>query len=178
MRFRLILETLTPVAHFDTRTGVDNPTNVRLFMTQPTVRNGRLAYAPHISENALRSVLQADAAPGIAPPARVLNAVAGDAGDRHLAAEQLAARLADDGAGNDSAVGPRDRDLDGCTHHGHFHYGNGGKGIVAIPRRRRAETGGARALSIHIWPTTDVEPPPVIENVLLVIGGAPPAQIA
>lgn len=57
MRFRFVLETLTPVAHFDTRTGVDNSTNVRLFMTQPTARNGRLIYSPHISENALRSVL-------------------------------------------------------------------------------------------------------------------------
>lgn len=57
MRYRLMLETLTPVAHFDTRTGVDNPTNVRLFMTQPTTRNGRLIYTPHVSENALRSVM-------------------------------------------------------------------------------------------------------------------------
>ena len=57
MRYRFVLETLTPVAHFDTRTGVDNPTNVRLFMTQPTTRNGRLVYSPHVSENALRSVL-------------------------------------------------------------------------------------------------------------------------
>ncbi|HZT90323.1 MAG TPA: hypothetical protein VFA12_20450 [Stellaceae bacterium] len=57
MRYRFVLETLTPVAHFDTRTGIDNTTNVRLFMTQPAHRNGRLVYTPHVSENALRSVL-------------------------------------------------------------------------------------------------------------------------
>lgn len=57
MRYRFVLEAVTPISHGDTRTGVDNPTNARLFMTQPTVRNGRLVYTPHVSENALRSVL-------------------------------------------------------------------------------------------------------------------------
>jgi hypothetical protein len=57
MRYRFVLEALTPIAHGDTRTGIDNPTNTRLFMTQSTVANGRLVYTPHISENALRSVM-------------------------------------------------------------------------------------------------------------------------
>lgn len=57
MRYRFVLETLTPVAHGDTRTGIDNPTNTRLFMTQPAVASGRLVYTPHVSENALRSVM-------------------------------------------------------------------------------------------------------------------------
>jgi len=56
-RYRLLLEALTPIAHGDTRTGIDNPTNIRLFMTQPTTANGRLVYAPHISENALRTAM-------------------------------------------------------------------------------------------------------------------------
>lgn len=56
-RYRCVLETLTPIAHFDTRTGVDNATNIRRFMTQPTQQNGRLVYSPHITENSLRSVL-------------------------------------------------------------------------------------------------------------------------
>lgn len=57
MQLRCVLRALTPVAHGDTRTGIDNASNVRLFMTQPTCRNGRLIYTPHVSENALRSVL-------------------------------------------------------------------------------------------------------------------------
>jgi hypothetical protein len=54
---RLVIEALTPIAHFDTRTGIDNATNIRLTMTQPILLNGRRTYAPHVSENALRSVL-------------------------------------------------------------------------------------------------------------------------
>lgn len=57
MRIRFSIEALTPIAHFDTRTGVNNPTNIRLFMTQPAMLNGRLVYVPHVSENALRTVL-------------------------------------------------------------------------------------------------------------------------
>lgn len=57
LRFRLVLEALTPISHGDTRTGVDNSTNIRLFMTQPTLSNGRMVYVPHLSENALRATL-------------------------------------------------------------------------------------------------------------------------
>lgn len=54
---RFVLEALTPIAHFDTRTGVDNATNIRLAMTQPILLGGRRVYAPHVSENALRTTL-------------------------------------------------------------------------------------------------------------------------
>lgn len=56
-RIRLVLEAQTPIAHFDTRTGTDNATNQRLTMTQPAILEGRRAYVPHVSENALRTVL-------------------------------------------------------------------------------------------------------------------------
>jgi hypothetical protein len=57
MRYRAVLHAITPIAHFDTRTGVDNSTNIRLAMTQPVFIGGRMRYIPHVSENALRSVL-------------------------------------------------------------------------------------------------------------------------
>ena len=56
-RINLVLETLTPVSHGDTVTGVDNGTNVRLFMRQGMFVNGIPTRVPAISENALRSVL-------------------------------------------------------------------------------------------------------------------------
>lgn len=52
---RFVIEALTPLAHFDTRTGVDNATNRRLAMRQPVLLQGRRAYVPHVSENALRT---------------------------------------------------------------------------------------------------------------------------
>jgi hypothetical protein len=57
IRYRLLLHALTPIAHGDTVTGVDNPTNVRLFMRQAGLVDGKPARVPAISENALRSVL-------------------------------------------------------------------------------------------------------------------------
>lgn len=57
MRYHAILTALTPISHNDTRTGVDNATNMRIFMQQPTNIGGRLVYSPHITENSLRSIL-------------------------------------------------------------------------------------------------------------------------
>lgn len=51
------MQFLTPASHNDTVTGVDNSTNVRLFMRQQMIVNGVAARVPSISENALRSVL-------------------------------------------------------------------------------------------------------------------------
>lgn len=56
-RIRLVLEALTPICHGDTVTGIDSATNTRLFMRQPVLVNGRLVRLPHVSENALRTVL-------------------------------------------------------------------------------------------------------------------------
>lgn len=52
-----ILEALSPIAHGDTVTGVDNATNTRLFMRQARLVNNRMIRTPCLSENALRSVL-------------------------------------------------------------------------------------------------------------------------
>lgn len=57
MRHTILLRALTPIAHGDTVTGVDNATNTRIFMRQGMLLNGVPARVPAISENALRSVL-------------------------------------------------------------------------------------------------------------------------
>lgn len=57
MRYRLLLQAITPIAHGDTVTGVDNHTNTRLFMRQGMLIDGKPARVPAISENALRAVL-------------------------------------------------------------------------------------------------------------------------
>lgn len=54
---KIVLEALSPIAHGDTVTGVDNATNVRLFMRQPRLVNGHNVRVPWLSENALRTVL-------------------------------------------------------------------------------------------------------------------------
>lgn len=56
-RHLIIFQAATPIAHGDTVTGVDNPTNTRLFMRQQMLLDGKPARVPAISENALRSVL-------------------------------------------------------------------------------------------------------------------------
>lgn len=56
-RVRMVLTALTPIAHGDTVTGVDNSTNVRLFMRQGLVVNGIPMRSPALSENAMRSVM-------------------------------------------------------------------------------------------------------------------------
>lgn len=56
-RFTLVMQAATPIAHGDTVTGIDNPTNVRLFMRQQMLIDGKPARVPALSENALRSVL-------------------------------------------------------------------------------------------------------------------------
>lgn len=56
-RHFLLLEALTPIAHGDTSLGVDDGTNMRLFMRQGRRVNGIVRPVPAISENALRSVL-------------------------------------------------------------------------------------------------------------------------
>lgn len=57
MRHTILLQSLTPIAHGDTVTGVDNATNTRIFMRQGMLVDGKPARVPSISENALRSVL-------------------------------------------------------------------------------------------------------------------------
>lgn len=57
MKYLILLQATTPVAHGDTVTGVDNQTNTRLFMRQGMLVDGKPARVPAISENALRSVL-------------------------------------------------------------------------------------------------------------------------
>lgn len=56
-RHTALLEAVTPIAHGDTVTGIDNATNVRLFMRQGMAVRGVPARVPAISENALRSGL-------------------------------------------------------------------------------------------------------------------------
>lgn len=56
-RYTILLQAVTPIAHGDTVTGVDNQTNTRLFMRQGMLVNSKPARVPSISENALRSVL-------------------------------------------------------------------------------------------------------------------------
>ena len=57
MRSFILLQAVTPIAHGDTVTGVDNQTNTRLFMRQGMLVDGKPARVPAISENALRSVI-------------------------------------------------------------------------------------------------------------------------
>lgn len=57
MRYTLLLRALTPIAHGDTVTGVDNATNTRIFMRQGMLLHGVPARVPSISENALRSAI-------------------------------------------------------------------------------------------------------------------------
>ena len=57
MRYTLLLQAVTPIAHGDTVTGVDNQTNTRIFMRQGMLIDGKPARVPAISENALRAVL-------------------------------------------------------------------------------------------------------------------------
>jgi hypothetical protein len=57
MRYSVLLQAATPVAHGDTVTGVDNKTNIRIFMRQGMLIDGKPARVPAISENALRSVM-------------------------------------------------------------------------------------------------------------------------
>jgi hypothetical protein len=55
--FQIVLEAIRPISHGDTRTGLGNPTNTRLFLREETLVNGDLLQVPSISENALRHVL-------------------------------------------------------------------------------------------------------------------------
>lgn len=55
--YTITLQATTPVAHGDTVTGIDNATNVRIFMRQGMLVDGKPARVPSISENALRSVI-------------------------------------------------------------------------------------------------------------------------
>lgn len=57
MRYSVLLQAATPIAHGDTVTGVDNKTNIRIFMRQGMLIDGKPARVPSISENALRSVM-------------------------------------------------------------------------------------------------------------------------
>lgn len=57
MRHTILLQSVTPIAHGDTVTGIDNQTNTRIFMRQGMLVDGKPARVPAISENALRAVL-------------------------------------------------------------------------------------------------------------------------
>jgi hypothetical protein len=57
VRYTILLQAVTPIAHGDTVTGIDNQTNTRIFMRQGMLVNGKPARVPAISENALRAVL-------------------------------------------------------------------------------------------------------------------------
>jgi hypothetical protein len=56
-RYTAVLEAVEPISHGDTLSGVDNSTNVRLFMRSAVLFNGQAVRIPDLSENALRSVL-------------------------------------------------------------------------------------------------------------------------
>jgi hypothetical protein len=56
-RHKILLRAATPIAHGDTVTGIDNATNVRIFMRQGMLVHGKPGRVPSISENALRAVL-------------------------------------------------------------------------------------------------------------------------
>jgi hypothetical protein len=56
-RYLIELKAVKPIAHGDTLTGVDNSTNVRLFMRTTSVIDGKAVRLPDLSENALRSVI-------------------------------------------------------------------------------------------------------------------------
>lgn len=57
MRYTILLQAVTPIAHGDTVTGIDNQTNTRIFMRQGMIVDGKPGRVPSISENALRAVL-------------------------------------------------------------------------------------------------------------------------
>lgn len=57
MKHSLLLQAMTPIAHGDTLTGIDNSSNTRLFMRQSMLVNGIAIRVPAISENSLRSVI-------------------------------------------------------------------------------------------------------------------------
>lgn len=57
MRHTILLQAVTPIAHGDTVTGIDNQTNTRIFMRQGMLVDGKPGRVPSISENALRAVL-------------------------------------------------------------------------------------------------------------------------
>lgn len=57
MRYQILLQSISPISHGDTVTGVDNQTNTRIFMRQGMLVDGKPARVPSISENMLRSVL-------------------------------------------------------------------------------------------------------------------------
>ena len=57
MRHTILLQAVTPIAHGDTVTGIDNQTNTRIFMRQGMIVDGKPGRVPSISENALRAVL-------------------------------------------------------------------------------------------------------------------------
>lgn len=57
MKYRILLQAVTPISHGDTVTGVDNQTNTRIYMRQGMLIDGKPARVPSISENALRSVM-------------------------------------------------------------------------------------------------------------------------
>lgn len=57
IRHTILLQAVTPIAHGDTVTGVDNATNTRIFMRQGMLLDGVPARVPAISENALRAVM-------------------------------------------------------------------------------------------------------------------------
>lgn len=56
MVHRIVLKAISPIAHGDT-SNIANGSNVRLFMRQGVIVNGKFARVPAISENALRSVI-------------------------------------------------------------------------------------------------------------------------
>lgn len=57
IKYNIKLTALTPIAHGDTESGVDNATNTRIFMREARMINGRSVGVPHVTENSLRSVL-------------------------------------------------------------------------------------------------------------------------
>jgi hypothetical protein len=57
MKYYIVLEAVSPIAHGDTLTGVDNGSNIRLFMRTPVIVDGRKKRIPTLSENSLRTVL-------------------------------------------------------------------------------------------------------------------------
>lgn len=56
-RHRFVLKAVSDISHGDTRTGLDNPTNTRLFMQTTKTVDGETFVVPEISGNALRSVI-------------------------------------------------------------------------------------------------------------------------
>ena len=57
MKYSLLLQASTPIAHGDTLSGIDNNSNIRLFMRQQMIVNGIATRIPCISENSLRTVI-------------------------------------------------------------------------------------------------------------------------